>query len=163
MRGKMKRANQSNSKSLYSTATSPIIENTNIDVQLFLFDNYLVFCKIKNQDSIDYYKIYQKPIPLAFLTTFIPFHNAMKSKIVNNNNNNTIPDTNNNNNNQSNQQQTGLLAVTATVTGYPITFANTNDNLSSITLVASTESTRKLWLDKIREEQEKLKSKYISI
>lgn len=135
MRGKMKRANHT-SKSLYSAATSPITENTNIDIQLFLFDNYLVFCKIKNQDGIDYYKIYQKPIPLASLTAFIPFHNTLKSKT-----NSTLPDTNHH----------------SSVLGYPITFANTADNLSSIPLIASTESTRKLWLDKIKEEQEKLK------
>ncbi|KAL9538473.1 hypothetical protein MBANPS3_010907 [Mucor bainieri] len=156
MRGKMKRANQT-SKSLYSAATSPITENTNIDIQLFLFDNYLVFCKIKHQDGMDYYKIYQKPIPLASLTTFIPFHNALKSKIVNNNNNNnnnTIPDTNTHSYHQQQQQHSGLLAATV---GHPITFANTLDSLSSITLVASTESTRKLWLDKIKEEQERLK------
>ena len=148
----MKRANQA-SKSLYSAATSPITESTNIDIQLFLFDNYLVFCKIKHQDGMDYYKLYQKPIPLASLTTFIPFHNALKSKLVNNNNNNTIPDTHHTQ--QQQQQHSGLL--TAAVVGYPITFANTSDSLSSITLVASTESTRKLWLDKIKEEQEKLK------
>lgn len=149
----MKRANQT-SKSLYSAATSPITESTNIDIQLFLFDNYLVFCKIKHQDGMDYYKMYQKPIPLASLTTFIPFHNALKSKLVNNNNNNnTIPDTNPHPYHPQ-QQHSGLL--TAAV-GYPITFANTSDSLSSIILVASTESTRKLWLDKIKEEQEKLK------
>ncbi|KAK4516002.1 uncharacterized protein ATC70_010963 [Mucor velutinosus] len=148
MRGKMKRANQT-SKSLYSAATSPITENTNIDIQLFLFDNYLVFCKIKHQDGMDYYKMYQKPIPLASLTTFIPFHNALKSKIVNTN---TIPDTNS----HPYHQQLHASPLAANV-GYPITFANTSDSLSSITLLASTESTRKLWLDKIKEEQEKLK------
>ncbi|CAO3698485.1 unnamed protein product [Rhizopus stolonifer] len=37
------------------------------DLQLFLFDNYLVICKIKLNQQLEYYKLYQKPIPLEHL------------------------------------------------------------------------------------------------
>ncbi|CEP14903.1 hypothetical protein [Parasitella parasitica] len=143
MRGKMKRVSHSHSKGFYSAATSPGMESTNVDLQLFLFDNYLVFCKVKNQNGIEYYKVSQKPIPLEFLTCFIPFYNALRNI---NNMNNSISDIHNNNR----YQQSAAAAI-----GYPITFASTSDNLLSITLIASTEPTRKLWLDKIREEREK--------
>jgi hypothetical protein len=53
MRGKMKRCTLNN-------ASPPVIECTSVDIQLFLFDHCLVFCKIKHQDGLDYYKIYQK-------------------------------------------------------------------------------------------------------
>lgn len=43
MCGKMKRSN-----------------NSSWDIQVFLFDHYLVCCKIKYQDGLEYYKMYQK-------------------------------------------------------------------------------------------------------
>ncbi|KAG2235330.1 hypothetical protein INT48_004949 [Thamnidium elegans] len=46
--------------------------NSSWDIQVFLFDHYLVCCKIKYQDSLEYYKIYQKPIPLEELHVSIP-------------------------------------------------------------------------------------------
>lgn len=31
-----------------------------VDIQIFLFDHLIVFCKIKNQEGLECYKIYQK-------------------------------------------------------------------------------------------------------
>ncbi|KAI7908344.1 uncharacterized protein BX663DRAFT_493874 [Cokeromyces recurvatus] len=73
MRGKMKRLSLYNVKNNNAVTTSPIIENrSSMDIQLFLFDHYLVFCKIKKQDGLEYYKIYQKPISMKTLFATIP-------------------------------------------------------------------------------------------
>ncbi|KAI9332638.1 Dbl homology domain-containing protein [Pilaira anomala] len=50
MCGKMKRSN-----------------NSSWDIQVFLFDHYLVCCKIKYQDGLEYYKMYQKLKNFMFL------------------------------------------------------------------------------------------------
>ncbi|KAI9263000.1 hypothetical protein EDC94DRAFT_608026 [Helicostylum pulchrum] len=60
----------------------------NWDIQVFLFDHYLVCCKIKYQDGLEYYKIYQKVkkmihdlyykklknVPLPFFFSISLFH-----------------------------------------------------------------------------------------
>ncbi|KAI8067038.1 hypothetical protein BC940DRAFT_301167 [Gongronella butleri] len=38
------------------------------DLQVFLFDHYLVFAKIKVFDHLEYFKVYRKPIPLDLLS-----------------------------------------------------------------------------------------------
>lgn len=42
------------------------------EVQVFLFDHYLVFAKIKYMPTGEYYKVYRRPIPLELLSSTIP-------------------------------------------------------------------------------------------
>ncbi|KAI9323223.1 CNH domain-containing protein [Dichotomocladium elegans] len=41
------------------------------DLQLFLFDHYLVFAKIKYHDHLEYYKVHRKPVPLELLSVSV--------------------------------------------------------------------------------------------
>ncbi|KAI9487767.1 MAG: hypothetical protein EXX96DRAFT_554588 [Benjaminiella poitrasii] len=140
MRGKMKRSSSLNNNNSHYTATSPVIESSTMNIQLFLFDHYLVFCKIKKHDGLDYYKIFQKPIPLKNLDVTIPNLVVMIPSIKSNIYSKMSPSTS---------------AFSETANGFPITFRDTVNAALSISLIASTESIRKLWLDKIREEQQK--------
>lgn len=56
MKSKMKRA------TIYNN--SPILDST--DIQLFLLDHYLLFCKIKQHNEKEYYKLYQKVKKIVF-------------------------------------------------------------------------------------------------
>lgn len=46
------------------------------DIQVFLFDHYLVCCKIKQQDDLEYFKIYQKVIMTHII--YITYHKKLK-------------------------------------------------------------------------------------
>ncbi|OBZ85725.1 Rho1 guanine nucleotide exchange factor 1 [Choanephora cucurbitarum] len=151
MRGKMKKCNINTSKN-----TSPVVSPSNAvtDIQVFLFDHYLVFCKIKYQGDLEFYKLYQKPIPVENLFAFIPDSviipstkafstSALYNKLSPSTFHNSVSDT------------TSLSQGKHDM--FPITFHNhSNPTSSPITLVVSTESTRNLWLNKIEELQEKL-------
>lgn len=54
MKGRMKRKGNSSSEAS--------------DLQVFLFDHYLVFAKIKYEDHLEYYRTYRRPIPLELLS-----------------------------------------------------------------------------------------------
>ena len=58
MRGKMKRYNQHQHHHT--------IDYTH-DIQVFLFDHYLLICKIKLQDGLEHYKLYAKVSIFAFV------------------------------------------------------------------------------------------------
>ena len=48
------------------------------EVQVFLFDHYLVFAKIKYMPTGEYYKVYRRPIPLELLSSTIPDNTTHK-------------------------------------------------------------------------------------
>lgn len=42
-----------------------------VDIQIFLFDHLIVFCKIKNQEGLECYKIYQKVFTKTLHTAYV--------------------------------------------------------------------------------------------
>ncbi|KAI8355573.1 hypothetical protein BD560DRAFT_407214 [Blakeslea trispora] len=151
MRGKMKKCNINTSKN-----TSPVVSPSNAvtDIQVFLFDHYLVFCKIKYQGDLECYKLYQKPIPVKSLFAFIPDSVVIPST-------KTFSSSTIYNKLSPNTFHNSVSDITSPPQAkpdmFPITFHDHNSPTSSpITLVVSTESTRSLWLNKIEELQEKL-------
>ncbi|KAI8987222.1 CNH domain-containing protein [Pilobolus umbonatus] len=58
MKGRMKRKGNTSSEAS--------------DLQVFLFDHYLVFSKIKYHDHLETYIVHRKPIPLELLTIQVP-------------------------------------------------------------------------------------------
>ncbi|GAA5812901.1 hypothetical protein MFLAVUS_006362 [Mucor flavus] len=104
------------------------------DIQVFLFDHYL------HQDGLENFKIYQKPIPLEELHVSIPNADIIPSP----SSNKSFTTSNIYNKISSSPTTTTLASV-----GYPITFHHVED---SITLTTASESTRKLWIDKINEK-----------
>ncbi|KAG2213821.1 hypothetical protein INT47_001090, partial [Mucor saturninus] len=105
MRGKMKRFN-----------------DQTWDIQVFLFDHYLVICKIKYQDGLEYYKVYGKPIPFEALHVSIPNSDMIPSPV-------------------SAKSNIYNKITSPPVTGFPIVFHYLDE---SITLFTENESTRKL-------------------
>ncbi|GAA5800025.1 hypothetical protein HPULCUR_005446 [Helicostylum pulchrum] len=57
MKGRMKRKGNSSSEAS--------------DLQVFLFDHYLIFAKIKYEDHLEWYRTYKRPIPLELLSVSI--------------------------------------------------------------------------------------------
>ncbi|KAI8066976.1 uncharacterized protein B0P05DRAFT_553060 [Gilbertella persicaria] len=147
MRGKMKKCGQYTNKN-----TNHVVIPSLLDIQVFLFDHYLVFCKIKHQDGLDYYKLYQKPILVKHLHAFIPHSviipptksfstSHIYSKLSPSTFQNSISD-------MTPPPQTKTHV-------FPLSFSNKQDTSPSpITFLVSTDSTRHVWLNKIEEAQQ---------
>ncbi|KAI8985210.1 hypothetical protein BDB01DRAFT_789314 [Pilobolus umbonatus] len=120
---------------------------TSADIQVFLFDHCIVFCKIKYVDQVEYYKIYQKSIPIQNLSVTIPKPAPIKSLSSSTSllYNKLSP--------TGNKRIESLDCHPIPIGGYPIVFQDKHASppVLPIHLTTSNEATRKLWVDKIEE------------
>ncbi|CEG73213.1 hypothetical protein RMATCC62417_08637 [Rhizopus microsporus] len=146
LKGRMKRKGNTSSESA--------------DLQVFLFDNYLVIAKIKHIDHLEVYRAFRKPIPLELLSVHItPNNNRQKraSSILPyskspNTSNNTIPKPSTSENGQATKSNN--LSITFTHHG--------RRGAPPLTLYATSTSNQQLWIKAIAEQQEKLaKKRYV--
>ncbi|ORE01506.1 hypothetical protein BCV72DRAFT_236298 [Rhizopus microsporus var. microsporus] len=143
LKGRMKRKGNTSSESA--------------DLQVFLFDNYLVIAKIKHIDHLEVYRAFRKPIPLELLSVHItPNNNRQKraSSILPyskspNTSNNTIPKPSTSENGQATKSNN--LSITFTHHG--------RRGAPPLTLYATSASNQQLWIKAIAEQQEKLEKK----
>ncbi|KAG0188848.1 RHO1 GDP-GTP exchange protein 2 [Apophysomyces sp. BC1034] len=157
MKGRMKRKGNSSSESS--------------DLQVFLFDHYLVFAKIKHIDHLEHYKVYRKPIPLDLLSISLAGISGVKDRSKRTSS--ILPYTRSNTMNSCNSSSNGSNAMvmpkpsTSEGTnhstksgGFGITFYHHGRKVSpSLTLFTTSASTRKTWIEKISEQQEILAEK----
>ncbi|KAF7732803.1 RHO1 GDP-GTP exchange protein 2 [Apophysomyces ossiformis] len=156
MKGRMKRKGNSSSESS--------------DLQVFLFDHYLVFAKIKHIDHLEHYRVYRKPIPLELLSISLAGNNGNnpKSKRASS----ILPYSRSNTMMSNASYQSSHATVTPKPSssegtnhstksgGFGISFYHHGRKVSpSITLYTSGASTRKTWVEKISEQQEVLAEK----
>ncbi|KAI8984512.1 hypothetical protein BDF20DRAFT_986387 [Mycotypha africana] len=154
LQGKLKRASQQYSRNNSTVPASIVDSPSSVDIQLFLFDHLLIFCKIKKQDGIECYKLFRKPIPLKFLSVFIP-------KTI------LVPSTKSNIYNRLSSSSTAHQISVSDIkynsnaslrlNKYPISFQDNDDSSGMMqpptTLIAPSEYMRKVWIDKIHEQQ----------
>ncbi|KAI9491084.1 CNH domain-containing protein [Zychaea mexicana] len=148
MKGRMKRKGNSSSDAS--------------DLQLFLFDHYLVFAKIKYHNHLEIYRVYRKPIPLELLTVSLPKdtpNNRAKraSSILPYSRSTTLVSSSASIQPKSSTSET----INANKSGsYSITFHHHGRRGSPpLTLYAAGESSRKSWAEKIKEQQAALAQK----
>ncbi|CAO3582374.1 unnamed protein product [Absidia cylindrospora] len=132
------------------------------DLQVFLFDHYLVFAKIKYHDHLEYYKVYRKPIPLVLLTITTSGNNLRakrastllsysRSSVSNLNSYSSLPRASTSEN---------LLTSKSSASSSSITFYHHGRKGSPpITLYASNITSRKTWMEKITQQQDLLTRK----
>ncbi|ORZ25987.1 CNH domain-domain-containing protein [Absidia repens] len=132
------------------------------DLQVFLFDHYLVFAKIKHHDHLEYYKVYRKPIPLVLLTVTTAGSNLRakrastllsysRSSVSNLNSYSSLPRASTSEN---------LLTSKSSASSSSITFYHHGRKGSPpITLYASNITSRKTWMEKITQQQDLLTRK----
>jgi len=131
------------------------------EVQVFLFDHYLVFAKIKYMPTGEYYKIYRPPIPLELLSSTIPDTTSHKRA------SSILPYTRSA---LSGNSVYGLKASISEVNihmgsqhktgGHAITFEHLGRKGSApYTLYVPTMTQRRNWLDKIARQKERITAK----
>jgi len=131
------------------------------EVQLFLFDHYLVFAKTKYMPTGEFYKVYRRPIPLGLLSCSIPDSASHKRA------SSILPYTRSA---LSGSSVYGLRAPMSEVNlnhasqsktgGHAITFEHLGRKGSPpFTLYLPTMTQRRNWLDKIGRQKEKLTAK----
>ncbi|KAM3579239.1 RHO1 GDP-GTP exchange protein 2 [Umbelopsis sp. WA50703] len=131
------------------------------EVQVFLFDHYLVFAKIKYMPTGEYYKVYRRPIPLELLQSSIPDSTTHKrassilpysrSAMSGNSIYSLKSSASEINLNNGSQSKTG---------GHAITFVHLGRKGSPpFTLYVPTMTQRRTWLDKISRQKETLTAK----
>ncbi|KAI9303732.1 CNH domain-containing protein [Cunninghamella echinulata] len=153
MQGRMKRKENTTSESS--------------DLQVLLFDHYLVIAKIKYHDHLEYYKVNRQPIPLELLTITTSQNNlrAKRASTILAYRSSTI-------------QPTSQLSLTRAATAENLlAHGNGNSNNSKsggagitfyhhghkgsppITLFVSSTQARKSWVEHIQKQQDILKKK----
>ncbi|KAJ2959350.1 hypothetical protein NQZ79_g5117 [Umbelopsis isabellina] len=131
------------------------------EVQVFLFDHYLVFAKIKYMPTGEYYKVYRRPIPLELLQSSIPDSVAHKrassilpytrTAMSGNSIYSLKSSASEINLNNGSQSKTG---------GHAITFVHLGrKGAPPFTLYVPTMTQRRTWLDKISRQKEALTAK----
>ncbi|KAL0083844.1 CNH domain-containing protein [Phycomyces blakesleeanus] len=141
MKGRMKRKGNSTSDAS--------------DLQLFLFDHYLVFAKVKMENHVEHYTVHLKPIPLELLSiTLVGGRAKRASSLLPYSRSGTI-----------NSQNTAPLKSSSADTraksgGLGITFYHHGRKGSSpLTLYLTGATARKMWVTTIREQQQILASR----
>ncbi|KAG1555603.1 hypothetical protein G6F49_007012 [Rhizopus delemar] len=143
MKGRMKRKGNTSSESA--------------DVQVFLFDNYLVIAKIKYVDYLEIYRALRKPIPLELLSVHVSSISKREKRASSllpyskspNSLNNVIPKQSTSDNFQPSKSNN--LSIVFTHHG--------RRGASPITLYATSASNQQLWVKTIKGQQESLAKK----
>ncbi|KAI8142477.1 CNH domain-containing protein [Fennellomyces sp. T-0311] len=126
------------------------------DLQLFLFDHYLVFAKIKYHNHLEYYKVYRKPIPLELLTASLPKDNSNNrakraSSILPYSRSATLVSSSTSIQPKSSTSETILASKSGNFT---ITFYHHGRRgMPPLTLYTAGESSRKAWSENIKRQQ----------
>ncbi|KAI9472331.1 MAG: CNH domain-containing protein [Benjaminiella poitrasii] len=153
MKGRMKRKENSSSS----------------DLQVFLFDHYLLFTKIKYEDHLETYKVYRRPIPLELLSIQV-VHNSRHKPT-----NSVLPYSTTNN-----KSTTAIITTTTTAHNSLLSNATISENFSSshksnnslsitfihhgrkgsppMTLYTTATSIQQIWTKKIMEQKAVLAS-----
>ncbi|KAI7901263.1 CNH domain-containing protein [Cokeromyces recurvatus] len=134
MKGRMKRKENSSSS----------------DLQVFLFDHYLVFAKIKYEDHLEKYRACRRPIPLELLSINVIHSSSSRhrraSSILPYSTNFSIPSTNSSDNLLSNKSNS-----------FSITFIHHGRKGSPpITLYTTAASIQQIWIQKIMKQKVEL-------
>ncbi|KAI8381366.1 CNH domain-containing protein [Radiomyces spectabilis] len=122
------------------------------DLQAFLFDHYLVFAKIKYDNHLEYYRVYRKPIPIELLSISVSGNNRAKraSAILQYSRSATLtsptPTSVRPSVSDTHQSKPGNLGITF--------YHHGRRGSPPITLYPSNASSRKLWIEKIAEQQQ---------
>ncbi|CAO3576712.1 unnamed protein product [Absidia cylindrospora] len=125
------------------------------DLQVFLFDHYLVFAKIRYFDHLEYYKVYRKPIPLDLLSisssatnlrakrasTLLAYNRA---SISNSNSHSSLPRA---------STPENLLVNKSNASSSIIFYHHGRKGSPPMTLYAPTATSRKTWMEKITQQQ----------
>ncbi|KAI8338661.1 Dbl homology domain-containing protein [Chlamydoabsidia padenii] len=128
------------------------------DLQVFLFDHYLVFAKIKHFDHLEFYKVYRKPIPLDLLTVTTTSTTNLRAKrastllaysrtsVSNVSSHTSLPRASTSDN----------LTTNKSNASHSLTFYHHGSRHGSppITLYASSVTSRKTWMEKITQQQQ---------
>ncbi|KAI9023575.1 CNH domain-containing protein [Phycomyces nitens] len=141
MKGRMKRKGNSTSDAS--------------DLQLFLFDHYLVLAKIKMEDHLEHYIVHIKPIPLELLSISLVGGRAKRASSL-------LPYSRSGTINPQNAipLKSASADTRAKSGGYGITFYHHGRKGSSpITLYLTGATARKMWATAIREQQQILASR----
>ncbi|KAI8636628.1 CNH domain-containing protein [Parasitella parasitica] len=139
MKGRMKRKGNSSSEAS--------------DLQVFLFDHYLVLAKIKSEDHLEKYKTYRRPIPLELLSINVTMSNRQKraSSILPYNRPINLTATNNAAPCPSTSESISSAAKTSNLS---ITFIHHGRKGSpAITLFTSASSLQQIWIKKIMDQK----------
>ncbi|CAO0797587.1 unnamed protein product [Mucor circinelloides] len=139
MKGRMKRKGNSSSEAS--------------DLQVFLFDHYLVLAKIKYEDHLEKYKAYRRPIPLELLSIHVPTSNRQKraSSILPYSRSTNLATMNNATPRPSTSES---LATAAKSSSLSITFIHHGrKGAPAITLFTSASSMQQIWIKKIMDQK----------
>ncbi|CAO3653206.1 unnamed protein product [Mucor fragilis] len=139
MKGRMKRKGNSSSEAS--------------DLQVFLFDHYLVMAKIKYEDHLEKYKTYRRPIPLELLSINVSTSNRQKraSSILPYSRSTNLATMNNTAPRPSTSEN---LATAAKSSGLSITFIHHGrKGAPAITLFTSASSMQQIWIKKIMDQK----------
>ncbi|KAL7315632.1 RHO1 GDP-GTP exchange protein 2 [Mucor circinelloides] len=139
MKGRMKRKGNSSSEAS--------------DLQVFLFDHYLVLAKIKYEDHLEKYKAYRRPIPLELLSINVPSSNRQKraSSILPYSRSTNLATMNNTAPRPSTSES---LATAAKSSSLSITFIHHGrKGAPAITLFTSASSMQQIWIKKIMDQK----------
>ncbi|CDH50305.1 rho guanyl nucleotide exchange factor [Lichtheimia corymbifera JMRC:FSU:9682] len=125
------------------------------DLQVFLFDHYLVFAKIKYYNHMEYYKVYRKPIPLELLSIQVSGmkdRNKRTSVILPYSRSATLLS---NHNSISPKPSASEIGISSSKSGnHSITFYHHGRRGSPpLTLYTSSLSTQKAWIEKVKAQQ----------
>ncbi|KAI7886615.1 hypothetical protein K492DRAFT_203143 [Lichtheimia hyalospora FSU 10163] len=125
------------------------------DLQVFLFDHYLVFAKIKYYNHMEYYKVYRKPIPLELLSIQVSGtkdRNKRTSVILPYSRSATLLS---NHNSISPRPSASEIGLSSSKSGnHSITFYHHGRRGSPpLTLYTSSLSTQKAWIEKVKAQQ----------
>ncbi|KAI8340634.1 hypothetical protein BC941DRAFT_417744 [Chlamydoabsidia padenii] len=130
------------------------------DLQVFLFDHYLVFAKIKYFDHLEYYKVHRKPIPLELLTISTS-SSIIKAKRASNLLAYSRTSIGNMNSQASLQHSTpDTISPSRSILSNSITFYHHGRKGSPpMTLYAHTPVSHKTWTERIYRQQNTLSTK----
>ncbi|KAF1802846.1 hypothetical protein FB192DRAFT_1114470 [Mucor lusitanicus] len=139
MKGRMKRKGNSSSEAS--------------DLQVFLFDHYLVLAKIKYEDHLEKYKAFRRPIPLELLSINVSSSNRQKraSSILPYSRSTNLATMNNAAPRPSTSES---LATAAKSSSLSITFIHHGrKGAPAITLFTSASSMQQIWIKKIMDQK----------
>ncbi|ORX57578.1 hypothetical protein DM01DRAFT_1319549 [Hesseltinella vesiculosa] len=128
------------------------------DLQVFLFDHYLVFAKIKVFDHVEYFKAYRKPIPLELLSISTSTTNlrAKRTSTILSYSRQSVMYPSNYNNPHASTSET-MLASSKSGGPSTITFYHHGRKGSPpLTLHVPNSTVRKTWVTCITQQQEQL-------
>ncbi|KAI8082890.1 CNH domain-containing protein [Halteromyces radiatus] len=128
------------------------------DLQVFLFDHYLIFAKIKYHDHLEYYKVYRKPIPLELLTisTVVNNNRAKRASTLLSYSRSSVSHSNSHSSLPRASTSDNLLAMKSNTSSSITFYHHGRKGSPPITLFVSNISARKTWTEKILQQQQAL-------